>query len=117
MKKLVLSALFLFCVQASFGQINSQFIKNNDKKPQTDQQELKFDFSKYKLTQWQFNIQPRLATNQNFNLLQNFENDDFWSGSMQTSQLEYYNLKIRSQHSYDINGNLRSSSWSIKFKD
>jgi len=112
-KQLLLSVLLLiFIINCSFSQINSQFKKSDEL---TLVKLADFDLSDYTYHNYASEIRPNLLVNQ-FNRNNTIQSETLWLGSQQSYKMNFYNLKITTNHMYDINGNLRRSSWSLKLK-
>lgn len=109
-KLLILPALFM-CLSAT-AQINTNFIKSEALR---FNQLLDFKLEDYKFYNYASELRPSLQT---MPVIYNFNeaNEQIWMGNAYSSDINWYNLKINATHHYDINGNLRRSSWSVKIK-
>lgn len=111
MKKLLLLPAILICFYST-AQINSNF---NKTEALQFNQLLDFKPGDYQFNNYAENLRPSLST---MPVIFNFNdvNEQVWMGTTYSSNINWYNLKINATHHYDINGNLRRSSWSLKIK-
>jgi len=113
MKKHLLLSVFLlvFILNFSNAQINDQFKGDSTALLQLTQ----FELSDYTYLNYSSEVRPNLLVNQysRNNILQS---EMLWLGSTYSYNMDFYKLKLTSNHLYDINGNLRRSSWSLKLK-
>ena len=114
------SVLLLFLIlsyaQYSFGQINPS-LNDKEKDKINLSNDFKMDFSKYKLNNFKLQNTPNLVIKQDLTVHNAFKKDFYWEGSTQSQTFDYQNLKFETQYQFDINGNLKRSSMSVKLKN
>ena len=108
----------LLMANISLAQLNPNFVKQEEKAfdlTQLNTIDLKLD--KAKLSPIVLNTNPMLQFIDNNIGLTNdiiIGNDGYWMGQQQTNYFMLNNKKVISNHFYDINGNLKQSSMTIK---
>ncbi len=114
-KKLLLLILFIpMAVGLCFSQINADFLKKEKPMALVNYAKELPDFSSasYNVQLQSLTFSPR----NNVVSMDNMTNPsrDAWIGQSQQTTFDFYNIPVKTNYQFDIKGQLRSSSMSIK---